>query len=205
MSNEFKYFQEPYKFSSILDNEHECDICHQVKTCFDASLYYGPKDYVAFCFDCVTQGRLKEVGATAVDPDTLELKTQLRKIHKEFLEEELEKKSQSITDSLINSTPQLTTWQEFHWPAHCGDYCTFIKIAGKEYFNQLAEDGNGKKLFKRTLYGYLKKITDVDSVWEGLCDASIKDLGDENCNWETSAYIFRCRVCGEVITIWDCY
>lgn len=204
MSNYYKYFLSPEKYSNVLDGSHECDICHEVKRCFDGSVYYGKEDYNAFCFECVEEGRLEEIDTTSVDPDVNELIMQLMKKHSNLSEGELKNISEELTRKLLYTTPSLTTWQDFLWPAHCGDYCQFIKIAGKEDFNKLSLDGNGKALFEKSLYGDLKELTDVDAVWEAICDNSIESTSDPNSNWDTSAYIFKCVVCGDIVTTWDC-
>ena len=199
MEFNFKYFLNPEKYAVIL-GKSECDICHKVKECFDGSVYYGEEEFGAFCFECVSKGRLLEVGAFSCDPDVRSLKEQLKQINKDLPDKDIERIKNELTDQLIHSTPKFPTWQDWAWPCHCGDYCQFISLAGKEDFNELAEDKNGKNLFGGSLNDRTKENTDIENVWKDLKNGHI------NINEEYSpmAYIFRCIICNKIITEWDC-
>ncbi|MCP8309228.1 MAG: CbrC family protein [archaeon] len=243
-----KYFLEPEKFAYILDGEHECDICHQRRKCFDGKGYYirsriledvfkeltrrfpdpkkmkrkerieyrvrlaeaearrereEPKAFKAFCFECVAEGRLLEVRASAVEGDFGALKRQMQSKNPNASANEIEKQAREITKQLEGSTPKFPTWQDWHWPAHCGDYCQFIRLAGQDDFNKLAEDGNGKELFRNSLYGDLKETENVDLIWSRLKPDSVSGIIDPNDNWSPMAYIFKCLKCGAIVTIYD--
>ncbi|MCP4541784.1 MAG: CbrC family protein [Chloroflexi bacterium] len=201
MSVKFKYFLNPEQFAHILKDDIKCDICHQVKKCFDGSAFY--EEFTAFCFDCVADGRLVEVGVLAADPDFGYLKKQLQNLNPNLQTDEIERRARKITRQLETTTPKFPTWQDWFWPAHCGDYCQFIKLAGQKDFDDLAKDGNGKDLFFSSLRDDLP-IDTVEAVWSGLKHGSIKGITEQEDNWSPMAYIFKCLECGEIITIWDC-
>jgi len=203
MSN-FKYFEFPEKYAYILEEKSNCDICGEEKQCFDAENYTGLEDYYAFCFDCVATGKLEEIEVTSVEGDWHELLRQLKAANANLGEDEIEEIAQEKSLELESSTPVFATWQDWFWPAHCGDYCKLIQLAGQEDYNNLAPDGNGKELFQKSLYYDLREHTDVDAVWDGLKHGKITGIADDEDNWGTMAYIFKCLNCGEYITIWDC-
>ena len=202
-AKKFKYFLQPEKYAYVLEKKEECDICHKIAKCFDGSTYYGEEEYNAFCFECVSNGRLEEVNAFGVDPDARALRNQLIEKYPLLSKDEIENKLQEKTKELSFTTPKFPTWQDFFWPAHCGDYCEFIKLAGQADYNELAPNRNGKEFFKNTLY-YNLQDTDIDAVWNDLKKNSVKGIVNDNDNWSPMAYIFKCLNCGEYITIWDC-
>jgi uncharacterized protein CbrC (UPF0167 family) len=202
MPAEFKYFLDPERFAYTLEDEVECDICHQVKKCFDGSKCYPKYTYAAFCFDCLAAGRLDEVGAYGVEADFGALKTQLQKSNPGLSPDKVAERAREITKRFEVTTPQFPTWQDWRWPAHCGDYCQLIRLAGQEDFNELAEDGNGKELFRRSLYKDLPEDA-IEAVWSSLKSGSIKGIADPRDNWSPMAYVFRCLKCGKIVTTWD--
>jgi len=222
----FKYFLEPEKFAYILDGEHECDICHQTRRCFDGKQYHvrsripedyrkmikermrmrkiklyrvpplppealKEKSYTAICFECVAEGRLLEIGASAVEGDFGKLKEQIRSENPNASADEIEEKAREITKQLGGSTPNFPTWQDWSWPAHCGDYCQFIRLAGQDDFNKLAEDGNGKALFRDSIYDS-SLARNFDFVWSRLKPGNVSGIINPNDNWSPMAYIFKC-------------
>jgi uncharacterized protein CbrC (UPF0167 family) len=203
LDQKFKYFLYPEQFAYILKGEQECDICHKVCKCFDASTYYGEEEYNAFCFECVSKGCLEEVDATAIDPGIKSLRDQIIEKNPMMANGEIEKLVMVKTKELSFFTPMFPSWQDFLWPAHCGDYCQFIRLAGQADFNELALDGNGKEFFRNTLQEDLKNNTNIDDIWVDLKKDSVNGITD-NDNWSPMAYIFRCLQCGEYITRWDC-
>lgn len=201
---QFRYFLEPEKFAYILEDEQECDICGKESRCFDGSLFLGEEEYNAFCLDCVAKGKILDVGAFAVDPDLTALTEQLKKKNPGVSDKKIEKRAEELTQQLEGTTPKFPTWQDWLWPAHCGDYCQLLRLAGQEDYNRQATDGKGIELFRRTLYGHLKDMTNVDEIWAALKPGSIKGITDSQDNWSPMAYMFKCLTCGEIVTVWDC-
>jgi uncharacterized protein CbrC (UPF0167 family) len=202
MQAEFKYFRDPERFAVILSKGTECDICHRVRRCFDASVFYGRERYTAFCFECVAAGRLAEVGAFGVNGDYGALKRQLQALNPGLPPDEVEQQARAITVRFEATTPKLLTWQDWAWPAHCGDYCQFVRMAGQADFNALAENGDGKRLFSTSLCRDLSESA-VDDIWTALKPGSIGGISDPADNWSPMAYIFRCLKCGAIVTGFD--
>jgi len=102
---------------------------------------------------------------------------------------------------LEHRTPHLVTWQSFLWPAHCGDYCCFVKEVGKPDLNELAPDGDGQAFFGSHLYGRLADSTDASAVWEGIRPDS---PNDNSVAYDIGVYLFQCLHCGAHVILWDC-
>jgi len=197
MKQTFKYFLDPENYSYLLSGEHECEICHQTKPCFDGSVYFGEEDYTAFCFDCVAEGRLGEVDAFAVELDVEGLQNQLKA--KNLSTPEIKKIINAKTDELQNCTPKLPT-EDLLWPTHCGELCQFIRLAGQTDFNELAPDGDGKAFFTSSLDPEIREDTEIDELWPDLKPEKISNLKEKS---NPQAYLFKCLHCGTYVALWD--
>jgi uncharacterized protein CbrC (UPF0167 family) len=97
-------------------------------------------------------------------------------------------------------TPSLQTWQDFDWPAHCGDYCRYIKEIGQPELAALALDGDGPAY----LAAHASDISDIEharEVWEGIRPDAPTDISE---SYSVGVYLFSCLICGEHIVMWDC-
>jgi uncharacterized protein CbrC (UPF0167 family) len=68
-------------------------------------------------------------------------------LHPQYAAAEIERIIEEADAELRYRTPPIITWQGLLWPAHCGDYCCFVKEAGKPDLVPLAPDGKLHRLF----------------------------------------------------------
>ena len=199
---EFKYFKYPDKYSVIIDEDVECDICGKTQRCFDAESYLGEEEITAICPDCLRAGRLRGRSVFTNEGDVDELRHQLTILNPHITSQELEERIETKKFELEQATPHILTWQDWAWPCADGDFCQFLRYGSKEDFNRFAQDGNGKHVFATTLYKDLKELSDIDEIWEALPESPIQSLDDTN--YSILCYIFKSLSGHEIITIWDC-
>jgi uncharacterized protein CbrC (UPF0167 family) len=104
-------------------------------------------------------------------------------------------------DELSSMTPGIVTWNEFFWPAHCGDYCRYIKEVGKPELIALASDGDGLSfLISRDYEHVIVDAAHARQIWERVRpDAP----SDNTTSYPVGVYLFRCLTCDEPLLIWD--
>lgn len=87
-------------------------------------------------------------------------------------------------------TPGFTTWQGNHWMLCCGRACVYI---GEAKAGDLLPGGRWESAVRSV-------IDDWDEREEEERQSIVRDIG----HGSVCAYIFRCRVCGELRGFWDC-
>lgn len=195
---EFRYFRYPHRFSTYRSAPETCAVCGQKQPGY-AGPFYGLEEIDFVCETCLAAGRLAEKGAFTNDGDDTTLRSQIAHRHPEMSAEALEAEVDRRTAELEQRTPHMVTWQDFSWPAHCGDYCCFVKEAGKDDLNTLAADGNGLAFFESHLYRtYLGD--DMEDVWKGIRPESPQDNA---FSFPIGVYLFQCLQCREYVLLWD--
>jgi uncharacterized protein CbrC (UPF0167 family) len=193
----FRYFANPHAFSTYTDEPTKCDVCRLTKPGYKGP-FYGEIEIDFVCEDCLATGRLVPLDVTTNEGDQAKLSEQLRQLQSKVPEDQIQALVRERTMELEHRTPQVVTWQPFFWPAHHGDYCLFIKEAGKLDLKALAPDGDGRKFFAEHLYD--DSDTDVQWVWETIRpDPPTSSHGA----YSTGVYLFRCLECGEHLILWD--
>jgi uncharacterized protein CbrC (UPF0167 family) len=196
----FRHFQYPHRFSTYTDEEQHCDLCNQVRPGYRGP-FYGRQRIEFVCEECLVRGKLATVGATTNEGAVASLREQLENMHPNFDEERIQEQVQRRTTELEHRTPHLVTWQDLSWPAHCGDYCRFVKEVGKPDLNGLAPDGNGQRFFGEHLCAHDKNITNIPDVWRAIRPDSPKD---NSTAYSVGVYLFQCLRCQEYVILWDC-
>jgi len=86
-------------------------------------------------------------------------------------------------------TPGFSGWQQERWWTHCGDAAVFLGAAGA---SEIAGPWAGAIASLRADVGY------DDLTWADYAAALDKDRGP-------TAYVFRCRHCGQLGGYSDCH
>lgn len=190
----FKYFLYPHNFSTYANEPQRCDLCGNKRAGYKAP-FYGLKPIEFVCEECLVDGKLAEFDSCTNSIYGDELRRQLKEIHSELSETDIDEIVEDRDTELLYKTPRVTTWQDFSWPVHCGDYCCYIKEAGKPDLIPIAPEGKVHLLFN-----------DVDDegfryFWEGICPDSPKD---NSVAYSVGVYLFQCLNCKKYIVLNDC-
>ena len=178
---EFRYFADPHGPNSTwMDDPQECEICGETRRGYEGT-YYGEEDVEFVCEPCLVSGRLAERNLTTNEGDAAALLDQLGERAGRLAEER--------RSELEQRTPHLVTWQDWFWPAHCGDFCRFERRVGRHELTALAPDGDGHRF-------YLDHLAEEPLDWELLPPS-----GDEV--YDVGVYLFRCLDCGTHQIRWD--
>jgi uncharacterized protein CbrC (UPF0167 family) len=125
---------------------------------------------------------------------------QLRALQPHLRDEARERLARERVAELEHQTPQIVTWLNWFWPAHCGDYRQFIKEVGQSEISRLSPDGDGPAF----LAAHADDITDLNfakEVWLGIRpDIPIH----HKVAYSLGVYLFRCLGCGKHVLRWDC-
>lgn len=194
----FRYFNDPYAFSSYLEEPSACPICERVVPGFEGP--FKGEDRLSFvCVECLDAGKLAEKGVETNEGDATRLREQIRSaLSAATPAEEIERTLQAKTLELTLRTPRLLSWKDILWPAHCGDYCRFLKEAGKTDYRRFAAGKDPKAFFLSTI----RDIEDADEeyLWEGMRSDSPRDASNP---YSLAFYLFQCGGCGRYVTLWD--
>lgn len=190
----FRYFLDPHHFSSYCDSGEVCPFCGLVRPGYDGGFYGEADAYEFICEVCLLGGKLTEKGLTL--NEGADLRSGLRQRHPELAGPEAAMLAQERTTELEQRTPAVMSWQYLIWPDHCGDFCCYIKEAGKLDMEKLAPDGDGRAFFKAHLDEQRR-----DDIWETVRP----DLPVDNAvGHSVGVYLFQCCHCNEYIILWDC-
>lgn len=190
----FRYFRDPYHFSSYENKGERCPFCGLICVGYGGGFYGLDTDgYDFICEVCLLEGRLTEKGFTTNDGGDLRPGIHLR--FPELPETELEALIRTRTTELEQHTPQVETWQGLTWPSHCGDFCCFLKEAGQLDMQRLAPNSNGRQFFE----DHMEERQ--EGVWETIRpDAPV----DNSAAYSVGVYLFQCLECSQYIIQWDC-
>lgn len=174
---DFRYFVGPREStaSTWTDDPQDCGICGEVRPGY-AGPYYGVGDLDFVCEPCLEAGRLAE---------------------KDFRTNEgepgppLDRRAE-----LERRTPNLVTWQDFLWPAHCNDFCRFEREVGQRELDALSGD-DGAAFFRAHVH---PSQAELDFGWEDLPLHGPSRRDESN---SLSVYLFRCLVCDTPVLWWD--
>jgi len=186
-----RYFRDPHHFSSYSEAGEECPFCGLERAGY-GGVFFGESDCDFVCEVCLLDGKLSENDLTTnegCDLDLLRERPDLTALEAVALTRER-------TTELEQRTPAVMAWQPLLWPAHCGDFCCFIKEAGQLDMNRLAPDGNGRAFFE----SHLDEPGRAD-IWDTIRHDAPED---NSVGCSVGVYLFQCLECGEYLILWDC-
>lgn len=201
MEPTYRYFVLPHDFSNYTAEPHSCGLCGNERPGYEGLFVAtrGDDDIEYVCEECMAAGRLREIGASTNEGDHKALREQIAALHVDLSAEDQEALVAARTDELEHATPTAITWQVFFWPAHCGDYCRFLKEVGKPELNELAPDGDGLNFFR----SHNEDAMDEEharEVWEAVRED--RPVNGKNA-YSLGVFLFQCLTCGEYVIHWD--
>ena len=191
-----RYFAEPHIWSTYVTKAQACHFCHREGPGYEGP-FYGPEIELV-CEDCLEAGLLETVDATSCSGDVKALRDQL--VAQSLSPAQRKALEAERTRDLEGRTPPLITWQDFLWPAHCGDYCRFVKEVGRKDIESLAGSGDPRTYMTAHLEESDRQLTNVDEIWESITPGPL----DKPSAWSLCVYLFDCLTCGEHVIRWDC-
>ncbi len=200
MSIAFRYFERPHDFSTYQAKPRTCDLCGQERSGYTNPLC-GDEDEVEFvCEECLASGRLAERDLTTNEGDHAALTCQLAELRRDLDAEQRNALAGARTAELESRTALLVTWQPFRWPAHCGDYCTFVKEVGAADIARLAGDQDPDTFLAK----HLRETMHDDEAREVRESIRPDSPQDGRTAYAVGVYLFRCLQCDEPVLLWDC-
>jgi uncharacterized protein len=171
----FRYHPDPVASGSIERSSVLCASCGKPRTHIYVGPTYAEGDFSGqICPWCIADG------------------TAATKFAVEFTDVgwgDSEQVSESIRDVLAHRTPGFHAWQQDHWLFHCGDACAFLGRVGRDEVAELP-DALEMLMRENDAFGWSKR--ESTEYVDGL-----------DADGETTAYLFRCLVCGEHLAFSD--
>jgi uncharacterized protein CbrC (UPF0167 family) len=199
----YRYFRLPHQFSNFLIEPHRCDICGLVRGAYDMTLNgeSEAKDGIRYiCDECLSGGKLVERKAWANEASGKLLRDALAGLHTDRSSNEIEALARERTVEVEQRTPAPMTWQDFFWPAHCGDYCRYEREVGKPNLLALAGDRDVISFIEECLQEDDRANTDTQYLWESLRPDSPKGIEPA---YDIGVYLFQCLTCDRYLLLWD--
>ena len=188
----FKYFANPRApvVTTWQEEPRACDVCGRTGPGY-AGPFYGPDACDFLCEACLGEGRLVALRASTNEGDAAALMEQLAALP----EAERAQLMRARNEELAHRTPHLVTWQDFSWPACCGDYARFEGEVGRAELDRLAPDGDG--------WRWLQEHA-IDAPLPFEADELPPYASRPGKEWTMAVYHFRCLSCGRALFHWDC-
>jgi uncharacterized protein CbrC (UPF0167 family) len=155
--------------------------------------FYGVEELDFVCEQCLVAGRLAERDFATNEGDLVALRAQLREIAPDRAEQ-LEK---DRTEELEQRTPHLVTWQDFRWPAHCGDYCEFVSEVGQKELTEMAPGGDGPAFLADSMD---PRLAEFGLEWMDLPPRAPSSRDEV---YDPALFLFRCNEFRRYVMWWD--
>lgn len=175
----FAYHPDPLATGSVIAADTACVCCGQSRGYVYAGPVYAEDEYEkAICPWCIADGSAHaQLGATFTDEEGVDGGGEWDAV------------DETIVDEVAQRTPGFNGWQQEQWWTHCGDAAQFIGRAGRA---ELEAQGPAA-------LAAIQDNTGLDDgpQWRHFLAALDKD-------GSPTAYLFRCRHCGELGGYQDC-
>jgi uncharacterized protein CbrC (UPF0167 family) len=194
----FRYLLDPAAEVTGQTDPQPCVACGEARPGFDLVVYHDDGflwDRYYVCDPCLRAGRLVERGLRVNEGDSEALTAQLAATQPDLFSrsrlpfEEREALAQERTREVECCTPRPDIWQQFIWPAHCGDYFGYVRQVRKADLIALAPDGDGRAFFAAHVY---PEEPDGDVWEEGFAPEGFVNV-----------YLWRCLHCRSYRITWD--
>jgi uncharacterized protein CbrC (UPF0167 family) len=189
----FRYFRSPRHFSTYTAAPRRCHFCGRERPGY-VGPFYAQTEIGFVCEECLAAGRLAGADAAANQGDWDKLYQQLEDIEYRLHDEELQALAEPRRAELEQRTPPLTSWQDLLWPAHCGDFCEYVKEAGQPDLLAVASAEGQPRLFRS------KDTPEFRAWWNGLRPDSPQDNATP---YPIGVYLFQCLHCQQFVVEWD--
>jgi uncharacterized protein CbrC (UPF0167 family) len=193
----YRYFQDPARFSTF-SPQGECSVCEQEAQGFEGP-FLGEEDLEFICEECLHAGELVEYGATANEADMESLREQISEKNPQLSTEAVAKLVEEKLAELTERTPPPATWQPLLWPAHCGDFCRYIKEVGQGDLEELAP-GNDGLTFLMMHFVQADPNQDAEKIYRALRREKTES---NTISHSPAAYLFQCQECKEYLVLSD--
>jgi uncharacterized protein len=199
----YRYFRLPHQFSNFLSEPRRCDLCGLILRVYDMALS-GESDatdgiqYV--CDECLSSGKLVERGAWGNAAKMKILRDNFADRYPDLSADEVEALARVRTVEVEQRTPAPMTWQNFFWPIHCGDYCRYVREAGKPDLLALAGDHDAVTFVADCLYDRDHAEANARTIWDNIRPDSPKSITPA---YDIGVYLFQCLTCDRYLLLWD--
>ncbi len=177
----FTYHEDPVSTGSAVPNNDPCSICGERTDYRYRGPIYG-NDAEVVCLGCIRSGR----AAVALGPTT-DYPAQFTDIDHDGSWANVPVET---VDEILHRTPGFTGWQQERWLAHCNDACVFLGPAGIEDLRAAGDDAVDAVRQEASGYGWPH-----NQIANYLTSLAI--------DGSATAYLFKCRHCGQHLAYSD--
>lgn len=197
----FRYVEDPESCALLVDDAVVCDGCGKTSyEAFKGSLFSSRRVLQAVCLNCLITGLPSDI-RMARGGDVDALRAQLRERFPSASAEELDESVAEKVHELERQTPPVISWQEWRWPACCGDFCRFLTHAGKPNLDEFARRrgfADGRTLLMVSL---VERLKNDEKLWDSLPAEHVF----AESNHSPQAYVFQCLTCAMLRITWDAH
>ncbi len=198
LKHKYAYFADPENFSTWSDHAQECHICGEERPGFEGP-FYGEDEIEFLCEECLQGGAIVEFGATTNDGDMESLREQIADSNTGIADDQVAKEVERKFATLTEHTPPMATHAPLLWPAHCGDFCVYVKEAGRADLAQIAPGGDTLSFF---LQHFLQSDDrqDPQKIHDKMRPESLEN---NHISHSPAVYLFKCNKCNEHFLLSD--
>lgn len=193
----FRYVDDPHACAPLAEPGTPCALCGALGDAYEGYHFSSVDDEPGpVCFGCLERG-LPDGLLMARSGDLAALRAQLGERHADWTAAMIEADVQAKREQLERRTPPILSWQEWSWPACCGDFCRFLRHAGRRELDELAHHRDlpdGRALLAASL---------VDEPRPELWDWLPAEPVGVHSNDSPQAYVFECLSCQHLRITWD--
>jgi hypothetical protein len=173
----FDYHPNPLATGSIIPSNAACDCCGEACGFIYDGPIYTEEDVDAVCPWCIASGAAhNELGATFTDENGIGGYGEWEPVSKDVIE------------AVARRTPGFSGWQQEQWWTHCGDAGEFIGPCGIVELEALGVEA----------LAVIRESAGFEGEELELLMSALSRDGSP------TAYMFRCRKCGQLGGYWDC-